>query len=332
MPFITYKKAGVDVDQANRLVGAIAQLAKKSKRPEVLGKIGGFSGFFKPNLKNIKEPVLVASSDGVGTKLIVANIAGKHDTVGIDLVAMYVNDLITCGAEPLFFLDYIACGKLDKAKSLSVIKGILAGCRESGMTLLGGETAELPGLYKKEDYDLAGFSVGMISRKKIIDGSKIKKGDCVLGLASSGIHSNGYSLVRKVFSKGEIRKKFKNTLLKPTKIYVKPISALIKRVTVKGIVHITGGGFYDNIVRVLPKNKSIVINHKAWPVPKIFRIIQKRSRLDNTNMYRTFNMGIGMVAIVARKDVKKAKSILSKSGQASYLIGEVVDGKRKVVI
>ena len=332
MSSLTYQKSGVNIDKGNLFVKKIKPLIKSTKRTGWVSDIGAFSGLFKPSNSSYKEPLIVASTDGVGTKLLLSGRARKYDTLGIDLVAMCANDIVTCGAEPLFFLDYIACGKLDKAKSLSVIKGILAGCRESGMTLLGGETAELPGLYKKEDYDLAGFSVGMISRKKIIDGSKIKKGDCVLGLASSGIHSNGYSLVRKVFSKGEIRKKFKNTLLKPTKIYVKPISALIKRVTVKGIVHITGGGFYDNIVRVLPKNKSIVINHKAWPVPKIFRIIQKRSRLDNTNMYRTFNMGIGMVAIVARKDVKKAKSILSKSGQASYLIGEVVDGKRKVVI
>ena len=221
MPLFTYKKAGVDIDKASRLVESIKILTKKSTRPEVLGSIGAFSGFFKPRWRRMKEPVLVASSDGVGTKLMVANIAGRHETVGIDLVAMSANDIIACGAEPLFFLDYFATGKLDNRKTLEVVKGILEGCRQAGCSLLGGETAELPGLYNNKDYDLAGFCVGIVDRKDIIDGSGATKGDVVLGMASNGIHSNGYSLVRKVFSNHEMKAKFKNILLRPKRIYVK---------------------------------------------------------------------------------------------------------------
>lgn len=329
---ITYKKAGVDIEKADELVKSIAVLTKKTKRPEVIGSIGGFSGFFRPQWRKMKDPVLVASSDGVGTKLIVANIAGKHDTVGVDLVAMNVNDIICSGAEPLFFLDYFACGKLNKKTALEVIKGISKGCIEAGVSLIGGETAELPGLYAKGDYDLAGFSIGIADKANIIDGSGINNGDVVLGLASSGLHSNGFSLVRKVFSRREMRKKFKNTLLRPTRIYVKGIRSLKKSVKIKGIAHITGGGFYDNIVRILPKNKALVINPKSWPIPEIFNIIQKRASLDRRNMYQTFNMGIGMVIVLSRKDIKKAQLVLSRFKFASYIIGEVTDGKRKVVI
>lgn len=320
------------MDKAARLVGSITKLSRKSARAGVLGSIGGFGGFFKPQLKGMKEPVLTASSDGVGTKLIAANIAGKHDTIGIDLVAMNVNDIITCGAEPLFFLDYFACGKLDNKRAHDVMKGIVEGCRQARCALLGGETAELPGLYNDKDYDLGGFCVGIVDRKKIIDGSRVKEGDVVLGMASSGVHSNGFSLIRKVFSKSEMKHRFKSALLRPTKIYVKGILALIKSVDVKGVAHITGGGFYDNIVRALPKKKAVIINPHSWTIPNIFGLIQARTNLDKFNMYRTFNMGIGMVLIVARKDVKKSQGILSRLGFPSYLIGEVVKGERKVII
>ena len=332
MALMTYKKAGVDIDKGNLLVESIKNLLKNPARPEVLGSIGGFSGFFKPHWKRMKDPVLVASSDGVGTKLLLANIAEKHDTIGMDIVAMNVNDIIAAGAEPLFFLDYFACGKLDNQKALQVIKGINTGCRIAGASLLGGETAELPGLYNHSDYDLAGFCVGIVDRKKIINGSGIAKGDCVLGLCSSGPHSNGYSLIRKVFSKNEIKGKFKNTLLKPTRIYVKSVLSLIKSMDVKGVAHITGGGFYDNITRILPKGKAVVINPHSWSVPNIFKIIQERTSLDDQNMYRTFNMGIGMVLILRRGDVKTAQKILSGFKIPSFLIGEVVRGDRKVVI
>lgn len=329
---VTYKDAGVDVNKAMNLVEAIKLLTKKEKNLCTLSSIGGFSGFFKPNWKKMKDPVLVASSDGVGTKLLVAGIAEKHNTIGIDLVAMNVNDIVTSGAEPLFFLDYFACGKLDNNKTLEVIKGIIDGCREAGCTLLGGETAELPGLYNNKDYDLGGFCVGIVDKKKIIDGCKTAKGDVVLGLASSGLHSNGFSLVRKIFSKQEIKTKYKTILLTPTKIYVKGILQLIKSVNVKGIAHITGGGFYDNIIRMLPKDKAIVINPHSWPIPKIFGVIQEKARLDSHEMYRTFNMGIGMVLVIARKNLNKSQKILSRLGLTSYLIGEVVKGKRKVII
>lgn len=329
---ITYKDAGVDIDKADSLVKSIRLLTKKTVRPEVLGGIGHFSGLFRPRFKNMKEPVLAASTDGIGTKLLLADIVGRYDTVGIDLVAMCVNDIVTCGAEPLFFLDYFATGRLNKDKMLKVIKGILKGCMEANCSLIGGETAELPGLYRDEDYDLAGFCVGVVDKKDIIDGSKIAVGDVVLGISSSGPHSNGYSLIRKIFSKAEIREKFKDILLKPTIIYVRPISALLKTIKTSGIAHITGGGFYDNISRILPKGSAAVLNPRSWRVPKIFKIIQERSRLDKDNMYRTFNMGIGMVLMLKRKDIIKAKNILSRFKLKSFIIGEVVKGTRQVII
>ena len=332
MAVITYKKAGVDIDKANRFVEAIKALTKKPIRPGPLGKIGGFSGFFKPRLKRMKEPLLVAATDGVGTKLLVAEIAGRHDTIGIDLVAMNTDDVVACGAEPLFFLDYFACGRLNDKKAVKIMKGILEGCRQAGVCLLGGETAEMPGVYRGEEYDLAGFCVGIVDRKKIIDGRGISAGDVILGIASSGMHSNGYSLARKVFSRQEMKGKFKNALLRPTKIYTKAMLAAIKSVNVKGIAHITGGGFYDNIIRILPKGKAVVINPKSWAVPQIFKIIKERARLNDYNMYRTFNMGVGMVLVIARKDVIKTRRILRRFGHNSYLIGEIVKGERKVVI
>jgi phosphoribosylformylglycinamidine cyclo-ligase len=329
---ITYKDAGVDVDKANRLVKSISLLSKTAARKGSIGSIGGFSGLFSGSFKGMKEPVLAASTDGVGTKLIVANIAGKHDTVGIDLVAMCVNDLVACGAEPLFFLDYFATGKLDPSRMLGVVRGIAKGCRAAGCSLIGGETAELPGLYKNEDYDIAGFSVGVVDRKKIIDGSRIKVGDVILGIASSGPHSNGYSLIRKVFSKSDIQGKFKKELLSPTAIYVKPVLKILKKIKVNGISHITGGGFYDNISRILPRGRSAVLGKRSWKVPKIFKVIQERARLDDGNMYGTFNMGIGMALVLNRKDAGRARSILAKSGMKSFIIGEIAKGKRGVVL
>lgn len=329
---ITYKDAGVDIDKANRLVRSVKLLTREKIRPEALGKIGGFSGFFRARFKNMKEPILTAATDGVGTKLMVADIVGKHDTVGIDLVAMCANDIVACGAEPLFFLDYFATGRLNNILMLKVLKGILTGCREARCALIGGETAELPGLYRNEDYDLAGFCVGAVDKNKIIDGSKIAIGDVVLGISSSGPHSNGYSLIRKVFSKHEMKKQFKNILLKPTAIYVRPILTLLERVKVNGIAHITGGGFYDNILRILPKKHVAVLNPHSWHVPKIFKIIQERSNLDSKDMYRTFNMGIGMVSILKRDDASKAKKILSRFNLNSFIIGEVVKGGRDVIV
>ncbi|MDB4349399.1 phosphoribosylformylglycinamidine cyclo-ligase [Omnitrophica bacterium] len=332
---MTYKDAGVDIDKANRLVRSIKLLNKKTLRQEAIGAIGGFSGFFNGRFKRMKEPVLTASTDGVGTKLIVANIVGRHDTVGIDLVAMCVNDIVSCGAEPLFFLDYFATGRLNSVRMLEVMKGILTGCKEAGCSLIGGETAELPGLYKDEDYDMAGFSVGVVDKNEIIDGSSIRAGDIVLGISSSGPHSNGYSLIRKVFSKREIKDKFKDALLKPTIIYVKPVLALLEKLKINGIAHITGGGFYDNIARILPKGCAVVLNPHSWNVPDIFRIIQERAGLNKENMYRTFNMGIGMAVILKRKDVKRAERILSRFKLQSAIIGEVAKGakgKRRVII
>jgi phosphoribosylformylglycinamidine cyclo-ligase len=329
---ITYKDAGVDVDKANRLVDGIKLLAGKTVRKGCIGGIGGFSGFFDGRFKEMKEPVLAASTDGVGTKLLLANIVGKHDTVGIDLVAMCVNDIVTCGAEPLFFLDYFGTGKLDSDTMLEVMKGITEGCRQAGCSLIGGETAEMPGLYKAGDYDLAGFSVGVVDKKDIIDGSLVRPGDVVLGIASSGPHSNGYSLIRKVFSEDEIKKEFGRELLKPTIIYVKPVLRILDKIGIGGIAHITGGGFFDNIPRVLPKGCAVVINKDSWDMPPIFKAIQKRADLDDKNMYWTLNMGIGMVLIIRPDDVGTAQKILTADGLKSYVIGDVVKGARKVVL
>ena len=274
---MTYKKAGVDIDKANTFVKKITPLIEKTYTKDTLGTIGHFGGFFRADFSHMKEPVLVSSTDGVGTKLLVANTARKFDTVGIDLVAMCVNDVITCGARPLFFLDYFATGKIKPAVAVSIVKGIVAGCRDAGCALVGGETAEMPGLYRNEDFDLSGFCVGVVDRKDIIDGSRVKAGDRILGLASSGIHSNGYSLVRKIFSKQEMKEEYKKELLEPTVIYVKPVLELIKNLGVKAIANITGGGFYDNIPRVLPDGTAASLDKGSWKIPPIFEIIKKKS-------------------------------------------------------
>ena len=333
MKKLSYKKSGVNIAKANLFIKRIKPIINTTKRPGCISDIGAFAGFFKPDLTEHKNPIIVASTDGVGTKLMVANWSGKHDTVGIDLVAMCVNDIIACGAEPLFFLDYFATGKLSPKISGEVIKGIVKGCKIANCALIGGETAELPGMYKPGDYDLAGFSVGIVGKRNIIDGSKIKKGDIILGLASSGIHSNGYSLVRKIFSRKELTTKLSKEALKPTAIYVKPVLDMIKRFNVKGISHITGGGFYDNIERILPASLKALIYRETWPVPPIFELIKKRGNISANEMFKTFNMGIGMTLVLSKQDILKAKTYLSeKHKMKSWVIGEIVRGGKKVEI
>ena len=332
MSSLTYKKAGVDIDKADAFLAKIKPLLEKTSRPEVLGKIGGFSGMFKPRLQKMKDPVLVSSTDGVGTKLLIADILGKYDTIGMDLVAMCADDVVVVGAEPLFFLDYIACGKLDKEKLTSVMKGITKGCKEAGCALIGGETAELPGLYTKDKFDLAGFCVGIVDRQKIIDGSQCRAGDRLIGLASSGLHSNGYSLVRKAFSPEEIKGRLGKELIRPTKIYTKTILRLMKKVKIKALSHITGGGFYDNIPRVFPDRVSALIAQGSWPVPPIFKKIQSRGHIEDQEMYRTFNMGIGMVLVLSSRSVDPAMKMMAEIGQKAWIIGELVEGDKTVRI
>ena len=333
MKKLTYKEAGVDIRKASSFKKSIKALVRQSFRPEVLKDIGGFGSFFSFPKNKYKKPVLVSSSDGVGTKLKIAILANKHDTVGIDAVGMNVNDILCTGAEPLFFLDYIASGKLEPKVLYDVVKGINDGCIQAGCSLIGGETAEMPGMYREGDYDLAGFCVGVVERKNIIDGSKIKAGDAVIGLESNGLHSNGFSLVRKVFSEREL-KKYASELLRPTRIYVKPILGLLRYYdqSVHGISHITGGAFYDKISRILPKNVNVRIDKNSWSVPEIFRLIQNKGNIDDKEMYRTLNMGIGLVLIVKQE---AAAAIIKKLGELklkSWIIGQAVKGSKKVNI
>ncbi len=317
---LTYKKSGVDIDKANKFVEWL-----KKKFP----KIGFFSGTYRVD----KNKLLVATTDGVGTKIKLAQILNKHDTVGIDLVAMNVNDIITCGAKPIFFLDYIACGKINLSLLKEIMKGIIKGCKLAKCELLGGETAELPGMYKNEDYDLAGFACGIVEEKNFINGDYVSDGDKIVGLFSSGLHSNGFSLVRKIFSKEEI-KKYGKILLTPTKIYVNEILQLLNvfkpNQEIKAIVNITGGGFYDNIIRVLPKDCSCIIDKNSWEPYPIFNLIQQKGEVPDKEMYRTFNMGIGMVIIVHKKICDKVITFFNKK---CAIIGEVYsDNKHKVKI
>ncbi|MBM3248508.1 MAG: phosphoribosylformylglycinamidine cyclo-ligase [Candidatus Omnitrophica bacterium] len=328
---LTYKSSGVDIAKANKFKKEIKSLVARTFTKEVMGGIGGFGSLYDFSLAKYKHPILVSSSDGVGTKLIIAKLVNKHDTVGIDLVAMNTNDILCLGAKPIFFLDYIASGKLDPQVLRDVIKGIAEGCKQSACSLIGGETAELPGMYAEGDYDLGGFVVGVVEKGKIIDGSKIKVGDKLIGLASSGIHSNGYSLVRKVLSKKE-QKRYAKQILAPTKIYVKPVLDVIKNVNVKGISHITGGAFYGKLARILPRDKNAVVYKSSWNVPRIFGLIQKRGNISQREMYSTFNMGIGMVLAVSPKDVSRAQRILSKNKLKSWVIGEIKKGSRKIEI
>ncbi len=327
---LTYRKAGVDIDAADDFIRLIKPLVRSTTRAEVLGGIGGFSGLFKPRLRGMKDPVLVSSTDGVGTKIMLADLQKRYDTVGIDLVAMSVDDVVVTGAEPLFFLDYIACGKVRKAVLAEVIKGVVKGCREANCALLGGETAELPGLYGRDQWDLAGFCVGIVDRSKIIDGRTSKPGDAVIGLASSGLHSNGYSLARGVFSKTELRGPIGARLLRPTRIYTKAILEVMSRVPIKAMAHITGGGFYDNIPRVVPDGLGVRIKKGSWPIPGIFTLIQKRGRIADREMHRTLNMGIGMAVVVGAGDAGRAAALFTRFGAKAYLIGEVVRGPRGV--
>ena len=336
MKKLTYKEAGVDIRKASSFKKSIKALVRQSFRPEVLKDIGGFGSFFSFPKNKYKKPVLVSSSDGVGTKLKIAMLANKHDTVGIDAVGMNVNDILCTGAEPLFFLDYIASGKLEPKVLYDVVKGINDGCIQAGCSLIGGETAQMPGMYREGDYDVAGFCVGVVERKNIIDGSKIEAGDAVIGLESNGLHSNGFSLVRKVFSEREL-KKYASELLKPTRIYVKPVLFLLSAIgyrlsAIKGIAHITGGAFYDKIARILPRNVNARIYKDSWVVPQIFRLIQDKGNIPNKEMYHTFNMGIGMVLVVEPKFTKVVISALARFKLKSWVIGEVIKGNKVVEI
>jgi phosphoribosylformylglycinamidine cyclo-ligase len=328
---LTYKKAGVDVDKGERFVEAIRKSIKTTRRPGVVGSVGGFAGFFRTATKGMKDPLLVSATDGVGTKLLIAKAQKRHDTIGIDLVAMCVNDLICCGAEPLFFLDYLVTGGLDLKASTQVIKGIAKGCKTARCAIVGGETAEHPGCMRRGEYDLAGFSVGIVDRKKIVDGKNVKPGDVVLGLCSNGPHSNGFSLIRKVFSKNALRGKWGRKLLMPTLIYVKPVLALIRKGYVKSIAHITGGGLEGNVPRVIPSSLSVIIDCQAWKAPAVFREIQKRGSISQREMFRTFNMGIGMTLVMNPRNVKRAQRILTGYKVKSAIIGVVIKGKKGVV-
>ena len=324
----TYRDSGVNIDEADRLVNYITRSAKKTYSSGVLAGIGGFSAAFSIP-KGYKNPVLVSCTDGVGTKLKIAFALNKHSTVGIDLVAMSVNDLITSGAKPLFFLDYFATGELNSNQAREVLKGIVEGCKISDCALIGGETAEMPDFYAPGEYDLSGFAVGVVEKNKIIDGRKIKPGDTVIGLASSGLHSNGFSLVRKLIARNEW-KKFAKVLLKPTKIYTDIILKLIKKFEIKGIVHITGGGFLENIPRVLPDGTGIIIKKGTCPVHPIFSFLQERGNISDDEMYRTFNMGIGMVLIVPSSQANDILKFANKSEKKAYIIGKVVKDKQEV--
>jgi len=333
MKSVTYKDSGVDIDEGNRLVRIIKQSVKSTFRPEVKSDIGGFGALFKPDLSKYSNPVFVSGTDGVGTKLKIANIMDKHDTVGIDLVAMTVNDIVVQGAEPLFFLDYFATGKLDAEKAAQIIEGIAEGCKQAGCALIGGETAEMPGFYQADEYDLAGFCVGIVDQDKIIDGSTIKKGDQIIGLGSTGPHSNGYSLIRKLFY-GEPAIDYNNEfagktigewVLEPTRIYVKTILTLIKKFNIKGIVHITGGGFQENIPRIIPSNLGATIDVSTWVRQEIFSFIQALGNITDYEMFRTFNCGIGMILIVDKNDCTDVINKAIKLGEKAFHIGEVND-------
>ncbi len=332
---ISYKDSGVDVERGYQAVKLMREHVKSTYTAGVLGDIGSFGGFFQMP-KDIRRPVLVAGTDGVGTKLKYAIIADKHDTIGIDAVAMCVNDIVCQGARPLFFLDYFATGALSPEKVATVVSGVAEGCRQSGAALIGGETAEMPGFYPDGDYDIAGFAVGAVDRKKVINGSKIKKGDVLIGLKSSGIHSNGYSLVRKLFGEDwetlntydeELDAKPINVLLTPTKIYVNSILELIKKVKVKGIAHITGGGFIENIPRIFPEGIGCEIDTSSYELPRVFKVMQNRAQITKEQMYNTFNMGIGMVVCVDKRDVKATVRQLELTGESCVVIGKTIRGK-----
>lgn len=337
----TYRDAGVDIEAGDELVNQIKPFAKRTMRPEVMSAIGGFGSMFAMPTK-FKEPVLVSGTDGVGTKLKLAFELNQHDTVGIDLVAMSVNDILVQGAEPLFFLDYFACGKLDVGTAADVVKGIAAGCEESGCALVGGETAEMPGMYPAGEYDLAGFVVGCVDKANIIDGATITKGDVVLGLASSGAHSNGYSLIRKLIEKSGVDmesdfegRKFKDVVMTPTKLYVKSILALLEALPVKGMAHITGGGITENIPRVLPVGLTAEISSNSWELPPLFQWLKAQGNITDLEMYKTFNCGVGMAIIMSADNAAEAMKVLAAKGETVYQIGQIRtqgDGEAPTVV
>ncbi|SCY72434.1 phosphoribosylformylglycinamidine cyclo-ligase [Alkaliphilus peptidifermentans] len=342
MDKLTYSTAGVDVDEGQRAVDLMKQHVKSTFTPQVLTDIGGFGGLFALDVKDMKEPILVSGTDGVGTKLKIAFMTDRHDTIGQDCVAMCVNDILCQGAKPLFFLDYIATGRLQAEKAAEIVKGIAMGCKESGCSLIGGETAEMPGFYQDGEYDVAGFAVGIVDRQNLITGEGIIPGDIVIGIPSSGIHSNGFSLVRKLLFdiKGYdinseidgLEKKLGNELLTPTKIYVKPVLEVLKKSKVKGIVHITGGGFFENIPRILPQNTAANIKVGSWPISPIFNIIQQQGNIDDSEMFKTFNMGIGMMLVVDKNEAKDVLETLAEIGEKGYEIGNILEGQRQVVL
>lgn len=326
---LSYRDAGVDIDAGDALIEAIKPFAKRTMRDGVLAGIGGFGALFEVS-KKYREPVLVSGTDGVGTKLKLAFHLNRHDTVGIDLVAMSVNDILVQGAEPLFFLDYFACGRLDVATATDVIKGIAAGCEQAGCALIGGETAEMPSMYPDGEYDLAGFAVGAVEKSRIIDGKKISPGDVVLGLASSGAHSNGYSLVRKILdvAKPDLNADFhgrplSDVLIAPTRIYVKPLLALMEKIDIHGLVHITGGGLVENIPRVLQPDLTAVLHRDAWQMPPLFTWLQQHGGVEDAEMHRVFNCGIGMTVIVAKDKADETEAMLRQSGETVFRLGEI---------
>lgn len=339
VPSLTYKDAGVDIDAGDALVARIKSVAKKTTRPEVMGGLGGFGALCRIP-KGYENPILVSGTDGVGTKLKLAIETGRHERIGQDLVAMCVNDLLVCGAEPLFFLDYYATGKLDVDVAANVVTGIGDGCSLAGCALIGGETAEMPGMYAQGDYDLAGFCVGVVDEHKIIDGSQVNEGDVLLGLASSGAHSNGYSLIRKIIevTNTDIKrtkagdKNLADALLEPTRIYVKSVLALLKALNVHAMAHITGGGLTENLPRVLPEHLSAQIKPDAWPMPALFYWLKQGGNITDLEMYRTFNCGIGMVLVIAKDKAHLAQEILEQSGETVYQIGQVIKRDADAVV
>ena len=338
----SYAAAGVDITAGYRSVELMKKHIARTKTDGVIGGIGGFGGLFAPDISGMKRPILVSGTDGVGTKLKIAFLLDKHDTVGIDCVAMCVNDVLCCGAKPLFFLDYIACGKNDPERIASIVSGIAEGCVQSGAALIGGETAEMPGFYPADEYDLAGFVVGIADEEKMIDNASVRPGDVIIALPSSGVHSNGFSLVRKVFDidSSDITAPIAEfsgasigeTLLTPTRIYVRPVLDLLEQVTVKGISHITGGGFYENIPRSIPGGLSAKIEKSAVRTPPVFDLIRKTGNIPERDMFNTFNMGVGMSIIVAPGDADRALESLRASGEDAYVIGEIAEGEERVLL
>lgn len=337
----SYKEAGVDVTAGYKSVELMKSYVQSTYTQGVIGDLGGFGGLFAPDITNMKKPILVSGTDGVGTKLKLAFLMNKHDTIGQDCVAMCVNDIVCCGAKPLFFLDYMSLWKNIPEMVATIVKGVTDGCKLAGCALVGGETAEMPGLYAENEYDLAGFSVGIVDQEKMINTKSIEIGDIVIGLQSSGVHSNGFSLVRKIFNvneenlkeyKPELGKTLGEALIEPTKIYVKPVLKLLEEVKVKGISHITGGGFYENMPRMLNEKVAINIDKNSYEVPSIFKLIQKEGNIPLRDMYNTFNMGIGMAIIVSKEEKARALEILKEAGEIAYVIGEVVAGNKEIHI